>query len=74
MPLTDDTLFNGRLVCRQHRNGYRFSLDAVLLAHFCQPASRDKVLDLGCGCGVIGLVLCYRHPEVQVTGLELQPA
>ena len=72
--LTDDTLFNGRLVCRQHRDGYRFSLDAVLLAHFCQPASQDKVLDLGCGCGVIGLALCYRHLDVQVTGLELQPA
>ncbi|MCI5167931.1 MAG: tRNA1(Val) (adenine(37)-N6)-methyltransferase [Candidatus Electrothrix sp. GM3_4] len=74
MPLTDDTLFNGRLICRQHRDGYRFSLDAVLLAHFCRPASRDKVLDLGCGCGVIGLILCYRHPDIQVTGLELQPA
>jgi tRNA1(Val) A37 N6-methylase TrmN6 len=74
MPLTDDTLFNGRLVCRQHRDGYRFSLDAVLLAHFCRPASRDHVLDLGTGCGVISLVLCYRHPDIQVTGLELQPA
>ncbi|RWX45284.1 Methyltransferase domain-containing protein [Candidatus Electrothrix marina] len=74
MPLTDDTLFNGRLVCRQHRDGYRFSLDAVLLAHFCRPASRDNVLDLGTGCGVISLVLCYRHPDIQVTGLELQPA
>ncbi|MCI5212124.1 MAG: tRNA1(Val) (adenine(37)-N6)-methyltransferase [Candidatus Electrothrix sp. ATG2] len=74
MPLTDDTLFNGRLVCRQHRDGYRFSLDAVLLAHFCQPASGDKVLDLGTGCGVIGLILCYRHLDVQVTGLELQSA
>ncbi|WP_339137754.1 MAG: tRNA1(Val) (adenine(37)-N6)-methyltransferase [Candidatus Electrothrix sp. GW3-4] len=73
-PLTDDTLFNGRLICRQHRDGYRFSLDAVLLAHFCQPASRDRVLDLGTGCGVIGLVLSYRHPDIQITGLELQPA
>ncbi|WPD21145.1 MAG: tRNA1(Val) (adenine(37)-N6)-methyltransferase [Candidatus Electrothrix scaldis] len=73
-PLTDDTLFNGRLICRQHRDGYRFSLDAVLLAHFCQPASRDRVLDLGTGCGVIGLVLSYRHPDIQLTGLELQPA
>ncbi|MCI5194101.1 MAG: methyltransferase domain-containing protein [Candidatus Electrothrix sp. AW5] len=74
MSLTNDTLFNGRLVCQQHRNGYRFSLDAVLLAHFCQPASGARILDLGTGCGVIGLVLCYRYPDIQVTGLELQPA
>ncbi len=70
---TDDTLFDGRLICRQHRDGYRFSVDAVLAAHFCAPPSLGKVLDLGCGCGVIGLILCYRHPELLVTGLELQP-
>ena len=73
-PLTDDTLFNGRLVCRQHRDGYRFSVDAVLLAHFCQPAAQGRVLDLGCGCGVISLILCYRYPQLHLTGLELQPA
>ncbi|XOF32208.1 MAG: tRNA1(Val) (adenine(37)-N6)-methyltransferase [Candidatus Electrothrix sp. YB6] len=74
MSLTDDTLFDGRLICRQHQNGYRFSVDAVLLAHFCRPAARDKALDLGCGCGVIGLILCHRYPELRLTGLELQPA
>lgn len=72
--LTEDTLFNGRLACRQHRQGYRFSVDAVLLAHFCRPAARSRVLDLGCGCGVISLILCHRHPELRLTGLELQPA
>ncbi|MCI5131366.1 MAG: tRNA1(Val) (adenine(37)-N6)-methyltransferase [Candidatus Electrothrix sp. EH2] len=70
--VSDDSLFNGGILCRQHRNGYRFSLDAVLLAHFCRPASGDRVLDLGCGCGVIGLILCHRHPNIHVTGLELQ--
>ncbi len=70
---TDDTLFDGLLICRQHRNGYRFSVDAVLAAHFCTVPAQGKVLDLGCGCGVIGLILCYRHPDLQVTGLELQP-
>lgn len=74
MNYTEDTLFNGRLICRQHRDGYRFSVDAVLLAHFCRPAARAKVLDLGCGCGVISLILCYRFPELQLTGLEVQPA
>lgn len=74
MFLTDDTLFNGRVICRQHRNGYRFSVDAGLLAHFCRPAAQAKVLDLGCGCGVIGLILCHRFPELHLAGLELQPA
>lgn len=72
--LTDDTLFNGRVICRQHRDGYRFSVDAVLLAHFCRPATRDRVLDIGCGCGVISLILCHRFSQLHLTGLELQPA
>lgn len=72
--LTDDTLFAGQVICRQHRDGYRFSIDAVLLAHFCRPAAQDSVLDLGCGCGVLGLILCRRFPELRLIGLELQPA
>ncbi|MCI5222994.1 MAG: methyltransferase domain-containing protein, partial [Candidatus Electrothrix sp. AR4] len=74
MILTDDTLFNGRLICHQHKKGYRFSVDAVLLAHFARPSAEDRVLDLGCGCGVIGLILCHRYPELRLTGLELQSA
>ncbi len=48
-------------------------MDAVLVAHFCKPRAEDSVLDIGCGCGIIGLVLCCRYPQLQVTGLELQP-
>lgn len=73
MALTDDTLFRGNLICRQHKEGYRFSVDAVLVAHFCNPAGNGRVLDLGCGCGIIGLILCHRYPQLQLTGLELQP-
>ncbi|NTV12694.1 MAG: tRNA1(Val) (adenine(37)-N6)-methyltransferase [Desulfobulbaceae bacterium] len=71
--LTNDNLFAGRLLCRQHRHGYRFAVDAVLLAHFFTPKSDENILDLGCGCGVISLVLAYRHPYLHLTGLELQP-
>ena len=70
--LTDDSLFAGRLVCRQYAGGYRFSVDAVLLAHFATPKAGQQVLDLGCGCGVIGLILAYRHPQITLCGLELQ--
>ncbi|HSH13650.1 MAG TPA: hypothetical protein VLA15_07870, partial [Desulfurivibrionaceae bacterium] len=61
--LTNDTLFAGRLNCRQHRGGYRFSVDAVLLAHFFAPRSDESLIDLGCGCGIIPLILAYRWPN-----------
>jgi tRNA1Val (adenine37-N6)-methyltransferase len=70
---TEDTVFNGRVRCLQHRRGYRFSVDAVLLANFIQPRRGDNILDLGCGCGIIPLILAYRNQTVSVTGLEIQP-
>lgn len=72
--LTRDTLFDGQLICYQHRKGYRFSVDAVLLAHFVDVRHSDRVLDLGGGCGVIGLILLYRHRQDidELCTIELQ--
>jgi tRNA1(Val) A37 N6-methylase TrmN6 len=70
---TRDSLFDGDLQCFQHEKGYRFSLDAVLLAHFVQPRPGQQFLDLGAGCGIISLILCYRWPDISLTTLELQP-
>lgn len=69
-----DTLFDGDLYCYQHKNGYRFSIDAVLLAHFVQPAQDEIILDLGTGCGIVGLILLYRHQQfiASLIGFELQ--
>jgi tRNA1Val (adenine37-N6)-methyltransferase len=67
-----DSLFDGRLVCVQHRQGYRFSLDAVLLANFVKIRKGMRVLDLGGGCGIISLILAFRNPQVRITVLELQ--
>ncbi|MBU0480264.1 MAG: methyltransferase [Proteobacteria bacterium] len=69
---TLDTLFAGALTCLQYRDGYRFNQDSVILAHFVQPAPGERILDLGSGCGVIGLILAYRRPEVRIVGLEIQ--
>ena len=73
--ITCDSLFDGELICQQHRHGYRFSVDAVLLAHFVMVSAGARIIDLGCGCGVIPMILCYRHREKieRITGIELQP-
>lgn len=70
---SNDTLFDGRLICRQGCEGYRFSVDAVLAAHFPKLKPGQRVLDLGCGCGVIGLIFAHRHAQITIGALELQP-
>lgn len=70
--ISKDTLFDGRLVCHQHLHGYRFSVDSLLAAWFCRPAPGSMVLDIGCGSGVISLVLAICNKTITVTGVEVQ--
>lgn len=70
--ITDDTFLNGHLTVNQPRDGYRFSIDAVLLADFVQCKDGQMIIDLGTGCGIIALMLAIRHPGVQLVGVEIQ--
>jgi tRNA1Val (adenine37-N6)-methyltransferase len=69
---TFDTLFDGKLKFIQDRRGYRFSLDAILLAAFLEVKRGDVVADLGTGNGVIPIILAHHYPGIRVTGFELQ--
>jgi tRNA1Val (adenine37-N6)-methyltransferase len=69
---TVDTLFRGRLKFYQSRNGYRFSLDAILLAYFATIKINEQIADLGTGNGVIPVVVTCCHPSTFVMGLEVQ--
>jgi tRNA1Val (adenine37-N6)-methyltransferase len=71
---TLDTLFGGRLKILQKKQGYRFSIDALLLAHFSRPNPDDRILELGTGCGVIPLILFYRKKALKIIGAEIQPS
>ncbi|MFZ5563854.1 MAG: tRNA1(Val) (adenine(37)-N6)-methyltransferase [Thermodesulfobacteriota bacterium] len=70
---TDGTFLNGRLCVRQAADGYRFSIDAVILAWHVTPAPNTAIVDLGTGCGIIPLILACRYPSISVTGIEIQP-
>jgi len=70
--LTSDTFFNGRIKIKQNRCGYRFSIDAVILAAHVLLQTDDTIVDLGTGCGVIPLILAFQNPEVRICGIEVQ--
>lgn len=70
--LTRDSLFSGKLVIQQERSGYRFSIDSVLLAGMAGVRPRDRVVELGSGCGVVLLVLAFRGLGDSLVGIEIQ--
>jgi tRNA1Val (adenine37-N6)-methyltransferase len=64
----------GDLQIVQAVNGYRFSLDPILLCHFAAVGAAEQVVDLGTGSGVIPLLLARLTQASKLVGLELQPA
>ena len=69
-----DAALDGRVSLIQPRGGYRFSVDAVLLADFAGPAkSPGFAVDLGTGCGVVALLLLHQGKAARVAGVEIQP-
>ena len=67
-----DHFMGGRLKVIQSKDGYRFSIDAILLSEFVTIRAGEVVVDLGTGCGIIPLVLLLTKPVGHVFGLEIQ--
>ncbi len=67
-----DCFMDGRLKLIQSKDGYRFSIDAILLAEFVTIRQGDVVVDLGTGCGVIPLILLLTKSVRHAFGLEIQ--
>ena len=53
---------------------FPLSTDSMLLAHFAKFRRNARILDLGSGCGTIGLALCARDLTCHVTGFEISQA
>jgi tRNA1Val (adenine37-N6)-methyltransferase len=68
---TLDAFYRGRVRILQKKKGYRFSVDAPLLADFVRTRPEDEALELGTGSGVISLLLSVK-PFRRVTALEIQ--
>lgn len=70
---TCDKILGGRLALFQPRDGYRFSVEAILLGRFATVRARDRVLELGAGCGVISVMIAALYRPREVVAVEIQP-
>lgn len=67
-------LLHGKLVILQKKEGYRFSVDPILLTSFVNYRQGEKIMDLGTGSGIIPLILAHKKPnnKTKIVGLEIQ--
>ena len=57
----------------QDDEGFCFGIDSVLLSDFAKNIKKNaKVLDLGTGTGIIGILLCGKTQLSKVIGVEIQ--
>jgi tRNA1Val (adenine37-N6)-methyltransferase len=70
---TRDSILDGSITLVQPRHGYRFSVEAILLGRFARVSKRDRVLELGAGCGVVSIMIAALYRPREVVAVEIQP-
>lgn len=68
----DDLQCKG-LMLIQKKDGFRFGVDAVLLADFAKGARSKRTLDLCTGTGIVALLLSAKTDTPEIHALEIQP-
>lgn len=68
-----DELWPGGPKFLQSRDAFRLGTDSVLLADFANTAHAKRILDLGCGAGVLTVLLAEKAPEAVCEGIEIRP-
>ena len=56
----------------QKNSGFRFGMDAVLLADFARIGERDAVADFGSGTGILAFLLAGRGRGKRIDAFEIQ--
>ena len=64
----------GGLTMAVSDGAFPLSTDSMLLAHAVRLRRNARVIDLGSGCGTLGLLLCAKDSTCTVTGLEISEA
>lgn len=57
----------------QNKNGFCFGIDSVLLSDFAKEIKDNaRVIDLGTGTGILGILLCAKTNLKEILGIEIQ--
>lgn len=51
---------------------FKFGMDAVLLSNFVYTKRGDKIVDLGCGTGIIPILIAGKSRDTRIVGVEIQ--
>ncbi len=68
-----DDLERSGLKIIQNPGKFCFGMDAVLLSGYVKASPGDRILDLGCGTGIIPILLTAKTKADHFTGIELLP-
>lgn len=68
--LDDLTKFNRKII--QKKDGFRFAIDAVLLANFLNIKKKSIMIDIGTGTGIMPLLLVDNPKIEKIYGIEIQ--
>lgn len=69
--IDDLQLYNLKII--QNKDGFCFGIDSVLLSDFAKEIpSNAKVLDLGTGTGILGILLCGKTKLSKIYGIDIQ--
>ena len=67
-----ETLHNG-FTLELSQGAFPLSTDSIALADFVKLPKNAQILDLGAGCGTLGLLLCAKDSSCTATGVEIDP-
>lgn len=68
----DDLEFNNLKII-QNTKGFCFGIDSILLSDYAKNLKAgSKVVDIGTGTGIIGVLLCAKSKLKEITGIEIQ--
>lgn len=67
-------LWPGGPLFGQCPGAFPISTDSVLLAHFTRTEGTGSAADLGCGAGILAVLLCSKAPSLKVSAIDIDPA